>query len=350
MYFNFDGVTDAFYILGTFITDQIELCDTPRGELSRSSSRVGDIIRFKDPLTIKYYEPRRRVLFNEHRDANPFFHLYEALWMLAGRKDVQPLAFYNSKISDIASDDGVTFNGAYGYRWKTRNGVNQINRLILHLQEVPDSRRAVLQMWSVEDDLLRIESSKDVCCNLSVCFQIRNEDGTDRLNMTVFNRSNDLIWGALGANFVHFTFLQEYIANALDIPMGRYCQISNDMHFYLDNWKPGHWFQVSDEWAKAPKDDSGSPFKLVSDKQVFDSELIRFVEEFSSHVEVPSGYNEPFLSEVAVPMLLSYHFHKSRDYYSALNCIASVQDDNWRIVGEGWLERRHEMYKTRENK
>ena len=35
-----------------------------------------------------------------------------------------------------------------------------------------ESRRAVLQMWNVEDDLLKVDSSRDVCCNLSVLFTV----------------------------------------------------------------------------------------------------------------------------------------------------------------------------------
>jgi hypothetical protein len=35
--------------------------------------------------------------------------------------------------------------------------------------------------------------------------------------MTVTNRSNDLCWGMLGANYVHFTILQEYLAARLGV-------------------------------------------------------------------------------------------------------------------------------------
>src|SRR5690606_25634418 len=112
---------------------------------------------------------------------------------LAGRNDVAPLAYYNSRMTEF-SDDGETFNGAYGYRWrhgkidgespvwserndlnvKGGHGIDQLQILIQHLKTNPNSRRAVLQMWNVEDDLLKVDSSKDVCCNLSACFSIRN--------------------------------------------------------------------------------------------------------------------------------------------------------------------------------
>src|SRR5690606_3416900 len=145
-----------------------------------TSSRVGEVAYIPEPVMITYQEPRKRVLFSEARDANPFFHLYESLWMLAGRDDVAPLAYYSSKIAEIASDNGQTFNGAYGRRWRRMlsdsNGdeVDQLKILIEHLRQLPNSRRAVLQMWTVGDDLLNIgtpvDYSKDVCCNTCVYF------------------------------------------------------------------------------------------------------------------------------------------------------------------------------------
>jgi thymidylate synthase len=190
------------------------------------------------------------VLFNKKRDAPCFFTLFESLWMLAGRNDVAPLDYYNSQIADIASDDGKTFNGAYGYRWRhstccqqeyavsdgggLRKGeyvdrdelseCDQLAIIIDQLRRNPESRRCVLQMWNCEDDLLKIDETKDCCCNVCVFFSLRNGEVVNvggvpvyldasragdiplvtpplrYLDMTVVNRSNDMIWGMLGAN------------------------------------------------------------------------------------------------------------------------------------------------------
>ncbi|MCK9568820.1 thymidylate synthase, partial [Candidatus Pacearchaeota archaeon] len=240
------------------------------------SSRAGDVLQVEEPVIVTYSHPRERVLFNKKRDAPCFFTLFESLWMLAGRNDVAPLAYYNSQIADIASDDGKTFNGAYGYRWRNGYGgqeaggdgpypytedrrVDQLSIIIDQLRRKPESRRCVLQMWEVESDLLKIDETKDCCCNLSVLFSIRNEpfdclDPTDPavfmpasdrvyryLDMTVYNRSNDMIWGALGANVVHFSFLQEYVANCLGVEVGSYNQVSNNLHVYTERWEPEKW-------------------------------------------------------------------------------------------------------------
>ena len=56
------------------------------------------------------------------------------------------------------------------------------------------------------------------------------------LHLTVYNRSNDLIYGNVtGANPVHFSFFQQWVANKLDIPMGPLTFISTNAHVYTDN-------------------------------------------------------------------------------------------------------------------
>ncbi len=402
------------------------------GRVVVNDSRNGKVFRWDEPVTITYSHPRERVLFNAARDANPFFHLYESLWMLAGRNDVAPLAYYNSKITAIASDDGKTFNGAYGHRWRhaavglpfdmdtrsvnistpvsrvartvTANGlVDQLDILVNHLKADPTSRRAVLQMWNVEDDLLKIghkatycdgphqekdcpycvtsnggkveAGSKDVCCNLSVMFSIREgkgsqpttpsglsvtDNGTHQLlDMTITNRSNDMVWGMLGANYVHFTFLQEYMAARLSCEVGKYHHFSNNLHVYEWNWKPEEWLaeklsrggKVSDWYSGdadlyaslgdiPPTEYPGVP--LVKDAAVFESELPRFVEaNCGKSRNWVVHYQEPFLDTVAQPMMDAFYNYKDKDMPGALLAAEAIKADDWRVACIQWLQRRN---------
>jgi hypothetical protein len=69
-----------------------------------------------DGLVVTHYShPCERVLFSPRRNANPFFHFFEALWILAGSNDVQWLSHFNKRMAEF-SDNGRTFHGAYGYR------------------------------------------------------------------------------------------------------------------------------------------------------------------------------------------------------------------------------------------
>lgn len=200
-----------------------------------SPSRAGHVRYSPVPVTTEFEYPDERVLFTKHRDANPVFHLYESLWMLAGRDDVPSLTRFNGRMSEF-SDDGQRFWGsAYGYRWRRFFGFDQLKALIELLRAEPLTRRAVLTMWSPRGDLISVEDgglgasvSKDVPCNQQIFFSAVS----GRLDMTVTNRSNDVIWGAYGANQVQFSTLQEFVAGALDLEMGRYWQVSNNFHMY----------------------------------------------------------------------------------------------------------------------
>jgi len=400
--------------VNTAFREIVEGIHTGKISTETSASRNGEVLRIPRPFTITYTHPRERVLFNAARDANPFFHLYEALWMLAGRNDVAPLAYYNSRISSY-SDDGQTFNGAYGYRWRHAGGqlttfntaigemrewqsTDQLNVIVNHLKADPHSRRAVLSMWNVEDDLLKIgkiinpdsEGSKDVCCNLSAVFEV--ETGTcpecggkggvvyegvqgDQavcsvckgypheqpryLNMTVFNRSNDLIWGTLGANAVHFSILQEYLAARLDLDVGEYHQVSSNAHVYTNNWKPEEWladpmpdFYTDADLSRVPFSEQvklwGSMLRLrdlVMDPAAFDEEVGMFVERHRGSSSM-MGYSEPFLANTAQPMCLAWHSYKNGNLDGAMQMAEVIGADDWRIACVAWLQRRIEKRKA----
>tara|TARA_R110002020_G_scaffold376130_3_gene587275 strand:+ start:3890 stop:5017 length:1128 start_codon:yes stop_codon:yes gene_type:complete len=366
--------------------------------IAAETSRNGPVRYFQQPVTITFEKPCQRVLFNTARDANPFFHVFEALWMLAGRNDLDPLLKYVSTFGDF-SDDGKTLNGAYGYRWRKHEGKfndrlwdtstgeelhtrDQLDLLVEHLKEFPNSRRAVLQMWNVEDDLLKVNNSLDVCCNLSACFAIRNgpetqtvfawkdvnklrekygvekfneeqlkelEDTctdtiqmkTPYLDMTVFNRSNDMVWGTCGANAVHFSFLQEYMAKRLGVGVGVYNQISNNLHVYTEtNWKPEKWLSEEKKFSYMQDVKISVPFVL--DPETFDKE----VKEFIDNNDWSRSWKEPFLHRVAAPMMWAFELHRRRNYLTALQSCNEIEDDAWRISATNWITKRRDKYES----
>lgn len=340
MHFHYRNTNDAFRGL-------VAAIDQGHIPTRRTPSRVGEVLQVEEPVAVTYSHPRERVLFNEARDANPFFHLFESLWMLVGRNDVGPLLRYNSKIADVASDDGRTFNGAYGERWWRyyAGGYQQIRVLIDHLRNNPSSRRAVLQMWNVEDDLLRIDTTKDACCNTHVYFSIRcsvnNPDPRELryLDMTVCNRSNDLVWGMLGANVVHFSFLQEYMATCIGVEVGLYHQFTNNLHVYTERFKPTEWL-ADLNW----RTDYPPSLALVSDPAVFDSEVVQFID----NRDWTRRWQELFLDCVAAPMCWAYELHKRRDYERSLDVVGLIASEDWRIASFNWITKRHQSWKGKD--
>jgi len=193
-------------------------------------SRNGKVILTPYPVTTIYRKPLERVLFWPERDANPFFHLYESLWMLNGRNDAGSVARYAKNMINY-SDDGKTIHDAYGYRWRKWFEFDQLEPIAEELRVHRDSRRCVLQMWDPTSDLGK--NGKAFPCNLCLTFQ-RDQEG--RLDMTLFCRSNDIIWGAYGANAVHFSVLLEYMAIWIGCPVGVFRQISVNWHAYLESF------------------------------------------------------------------------------------------------------------------
>ena len=198
------------------------------------SSRNGDVLYYPTPVSTVYERPEERVVFWPQRDYNIAFVLYEALWMLAGRDDVKPLTRYVKTFSEF-SDDGETLHGAYGMRWRRPSWdtfYDQKKVIIDRLKENPEDRRCVLQMWNAEMDLGA--NTKDAPCNTAVTFQ-RGPKG--ELNMVVFCRSNDILFGAYFANAFHFGFLLEYMASKIGCPIGTYTQVSVNWHGYVKTIK-----------------------------------------------------------------------------------------------------------------
>lgn len=660
MHFTFRNVNVAFEsLISAFHNRTIPLVET--------GSRNGPVLIVPEPVLVTYAHPRERVLFNTARDANPFFHLFESLWMLAGRNDVAPLKYYVHDI-DQFSDDGETFHGAYGHRWRhserrqwntggdcLATPLDQLDEIVQELREEPGSRRVVLQMWDVDQDLGVSVKTKDKPClagevkfrspegevairNLAKLFQTRkgfkfpvysvdtiagdqrlcwmtnawksgvkkvyrltfdngstvrltcnhtlfkkqkmfdgqrcvglsvqecqvgdlsvgdrvlaampkdakcrldikgykrfkrniykntsftnmvlehreylnllynvplakqagmschhlNEDKADNradnleyvrdswhfsmdklssdnphckmsedakadrgekhskslkahwggmdketrraygqrrafrtarqwelieeyrssksnhkivkiepagvvpvydftiagrhnavlsngvvchncnthaylsvrehsvpehgavdkyLNITVCNRSNDLVWGMLGANVVHFSFLQEYLANCLGVEVGVYNQFTNNLHVYTERWKPRVWL------GEYQRDMHSSP-QLVYGASVFPPEIrvgplvptdesTRIFDQSCNLFVgggIDGGWDDPFLRNVAQPMCAAFRAHKRRNYTGdngALRLIEAVQASDWRLAGRVWLQRRYERW------
>lgn len=223
----------------------------------REETRNGPVRVAPGPVVTVYEQPLERVLTDPVRDANPFFHLLESIWMLCGRNDVSSLAPILGSIKKF-SDNGVTFHGAYGFRWRRHFNTtedikdeagetfglhtgpfDQLCEIIKLLRANPQDRRLVVGMWDPEEDLGK--EGADFPCNTQLIFRSRidplgdESNYTDRvLDMTIVNRSNDIIWGAYGANAVHMSVVLEFVAACSGMKIGRMYQFSNNWHAYDD--------------------------------------------------------------------------------------------------------------------
>jgi thymidylate synthase len=305
----------------------------------KTQTRNGNALVAPIPVAIRYINPKQHVLINPVRDANPFFHLMEAMWMLAGRDDG---AFLDHYIKDFSKKFGT--NGrimdAYGQRWRVGAGFDQLNEIVQQLQCDPYSRQCVLQMWGAGREDLLVNTAKP--CNIAATFRIRN----NKLDMFVFNRSNDLIWGCCGANAVHFPILQEYISGRLKIEMGEYWQISTNLHLYDEHHKILLDRTGETNLFVALKTSNGyeSTLPLMSDHLHFDEDLndtMDYIDAMHNHKEGYIGnISNLFLREVVIPMATAHWMYKAKNWEEAFEAIDAVKAEDWRRAGEEWLKRR----------
>lgn len=334
------------YLIQTLTARNVnEAWDQARALLNQTHtarpSRVGEVWEYPAPVVTEYLHPTERVLFNPQRNPNPFFHLFEALWMLAGRNDVDWVAQFNPRMREF-SDDGQTFHGAYGYRWRYAfdldggaedDYADQLLKIIRMLKRSPNERRAVLTMWNPIWDLERPEI-KDIPCNQQVMFKIR--DG--RLTATVTCRSNDIVWGAYGSNVVHFSMLLEYMAARIGVPVGAMWVLSDSWHAYTERWEAlgGKDPQHSQDYY-----DSGEvrPYPLVEEEAFWDEDLKWWL-EWSDTLETKDvyQYRNSFFPLVATPMLNAWRAYREKSLEEAHVALQACLASDWKKGAEMFLE------------
>ena len=310
-------------------------------------SRNGPVRVIPEPVTVVYSHPMERVIFWPERDANPFFHLAESLWMIAGCNDVEFPARYAKQIAEY-SDDGELLHGAYGYRWRNHFGIDQLSWIAKKLKGNPDDRRCVLAIWDARADLMR--AGKDLPCN-TIATLSRNHEGA--LDLTVFQRSGDAIWGVLGANVVHMSFMQEYVAMMIGCPVGTYHQVVSNFHAYVkvfDGLKsigPDRMNYIRNPYV----DKRVSVASMGTDLLRADRAIGDLLHSAYHDLNRKSLSSEPFF-QIASAMM---HAHQAwrlgldeERYITALRILSEQpQDNDWIVAGTEWLQRRHDKWKQR---
>lgn len=303
----------------------------------REASRNGAVLVSPVPVVTTYTHPEQRVLLFAQRDANPFFHLFEALWMLDGRDDVAFPATFAKQIREY-SDDGTVLNGAYGYRWRTWFNHDQLDWIVAELIKDRHTRRCVLGMWDAEFDPEAVRAgSKDVPCNTHAYFDTHG----GALNMTVCCRSNDMLWGAYGANAVHFSILLEYMAAHAGLPMGVYRQVSNNFHAYTDSPLMQTLYAHGRPCAFPHRQYPGTHplFSMVHPN--WDIDLDNFFDAWDAGALAEHRFMDPFWSGVAQPMALAHAAYKAGDSALALLCLTKCAAPDWRLAATEWIRRRN---------
>lgn len=312
------------------------LADFKKGESEGQAGRGGytqEILHAA--LTIE--DPRQRWIGSRAPAMNVAFALAEVVWILAGRRDLHFLDHWNKTYKDFAGD-APELHGAYGYRLRTAQGVDQIERAVQVLTHNPESRQVVLQIWDASSDLPGVTGepvARDIPCNVVALLKVRG--GSLHWNQVI--RSNDLFLG-VPHNVVQFTTLQEVVAGMIGVSVGPYHQVSDSLHVYERNG--GDLAASPTSPVQESTDDLALPYRTAK-RSIIEMErravaLIEVaVEDEARHVteweDGPRSYRN-------ILSVLAAESHRRRGWYDlSAKVIAECTNPAYVDLWSRWLDR-----------
>jgi thymidylate synthase len=220
------------------------------------------------------HDPRQRWVSSRQPSINPAFAIAEVVWIVSGRRDSAFLNYWNPKLPQFAGG-GKNYHGAYGHRIRKHFGLDQLERAYQALQQNPDTRQVVLQIWDSSVDFPMPDGSPadpDIPCNVCAFAKIRN----GKLEWTQILRSNDLFLG-VPHNFVQFTSLQEILAAWLGIDVGYYRHVADCLHVYVRDQE-----NVQDSGRITPETNTDILRFTKAESDVFFAEMSKRMERMTS--------------------------------------------------------------------
>lgn len=235
-----------------------------------------------EPFLFKIKDPTAREVTIQERKWNKTLPYAESLWIASGRNDMKYITHYLKTMSDF-SDDGVYMRGGYGPRYRDFDGttqdyhveainvrqkgsVDQLRYVVECFKKDSETRRAVISfgdpMKDDFDEMGNLKESKDIPCTRELHFM--KQADTNKLDLVVKMRSNDLIWGASAVNVFNYTFMQEYVAAILDMELGSYYHLADNIHYYERHNDMVHKLAEINDIEEEPKEYQKS-FRLLED-------------------------------------------------------------------------------------
>ncbi|MFF0742117.1 thymidylate synthase [Streptomyces sp. NPDC004111] len=213
-------------IFPSFEQAYLEVLDHICGQYQYRNAPRGNAARECLGLSFQISNPRERLPYLAARRVNPAFHFAEALWFLAGRNDLDMIAYYAPRMRH-SSADGYTVGGsAYGSRIfnpQQADSTSPFEHVMDLLRTEKDSKRGLLPIFTADE--LGIENNADMSC--AVALHLLEREG--KLHMVCYMRANDCDRGLLSDVF-SFTMIQEFAAVRLGLQLGTYTHHIGSAH------------------------------------------------------------------------------------------------------------------------
>ena len=318
------------------VWQQVALAFRQANGVSNQMSRGGPTREILH-AAISISDPRQRWVVSRRPALNPAFALAEVVWIMAGRRDLAFLDFWNKEYKNFVGDQRE-IHGSYGYRLRRHLSLDQLDRAFQALSGDPDTRQVTLQIWDSEIDMPNADGTpvnEDIPCNVMSMPKIR--DG--KLEWLQVIRSNDVFRG-VPYNFVQFTCLQEILAGWLGIECGTYNQISDSLHVYESSMKhvlrshPLLDAPLNTDNLKLPKEESDRIFKELEKRieQLIDPSLRREeLKRLASWDAAPQAYRN------IMTVLVAEAFRRQGDTDSAVDAMTSCTNPAFQQLWKRWL-------------
>jgi len=190
-------------------------------------------------------------------------------------------------------------------------------------------------MWDPYVDNPKTKSN-DRPCNTQIMFRIVK----GYLDMHVINRSNDLIWGMLGANIVHMTLLHELISIAVNVRMGSYYVTTNNLHIYPDMPRGDQILKATDTIVK-PNYKSAIITPLISAGSCVNwQQFLWDCESFCDADWDGIGFENQWIWKIAKPAHDAYIVRKTKKGDGIAQIEKMPDNEIWKIGILEWIQRK----------
>lgn len=258
----------------------------------KRNTRGFNCIELPEPFIFKLNNPTSRLVTIAERNWNPILPYAESLWLAIGRNDLEFIGHYLKSMKNY-SDDGFFIRGGYGPRLRKYSGisndyrirnsenidisehnkseVDQFSYISKNFAKDINTRQAIINIGDPPKDCFDengcLKETKDFPCTRLLHFQKHPIE--NKLNLTVYMRSNDFMYGASAVNIFNYTYIQEYFAQILNLKIGEYFHVANNFHFYEEHSK---WvYEISN--AIIPDDNGFEYSKTFENLSDFDEKL-----------------------------------------------------------------------------
>lgn len=261
--------------------------------------------------TIRIKNPNTSILSIKGRGYNPAFMVAEAIWNLCGDTS-DWLIKYNARYKEYFSDRKL--EAGYGNRLFNYDGVNQIEKVVKLLKQIPNTQQANAVIYNPKYDL---SNPKFVPCITMLKFRIRE----GKLFMTTYMRAQDL-WKGLPYDIFLLISILNLVAKLLNIEVGEYIHYCDTLRIYEENYSEVKKFLMKNYTMQNNRDICFKKNENIID----DIKKYKNLVKIAPNNIIDEIENEPSFWKNAIKTCYVYILIKNEKYKEARDILNSIDN------------------------